>query len=67
MGLVFIAVPIAKSLENALIKLDDNMPIQVQQEVVADKFLNLQYQIDQQEVKTSSCHRTNLRWFCSSR
>jgi len=40
-----------EELENALIKLDDNMPIQVQQEVVADKFLNLQYQIDQHEVK----------------
>jgi ATP-grasp domain len=40
-----------EELEQALNKLDEHIPIQVQQEVVADKFLNLQYQVAQKEVK----------------
>jgi hypothetical protein len=41
----------SEELEQALIKLDDNIPLQLQQEVTATKFLNLQYQVDQDEVK----------------
>ena len=40
-----------QELDEALTKLDDNTPVQVQQEVIADKFLNLQYQVENQEVK----------------
>jgi hypothetical protein len=40
-----------EELQQALTKLDEHIPIQVQQEVVADKFLNLQYQVEQKEVK----------------
>ena len=40
-----------QELDEALTKLDDNIPLQVQQEVVADKFLNLQYRVENQEVK----------------
>ena len=40
-----------EELDNALIDLDDLTPLQVQQEVVADKFLNLQYEVDREEVK----------------
>lgn len=35
-------------LEAALTKLDSNTPVQVQQEVIADKFLNLQYEVTQE-------------------
>jgi hypothetical protein len=38
-------------LHQALNKLDDDMPIQIQQEIVADKFLNMQYEIKDKEVK----------------
>ncbi len=38
-------------LYNALTKIDDNTPLQVQQEIIADKFLNLQYEIKEKEVK----------------
>ncbi len=38
-------------LYDALTKLDDHTPVQVQQEIVADKFLNLQYEIKEKEVK----------------
>lgn len=34
-----------QELNNSLANLDDNTPIQVQQEVIADKFLNLQYEV----------------------
>ena len=40
-----------EELDEALTKLDARTPVQVQQEVVADKFLNLQYQVEAQEVK----------------
>ncbi len=40
-----------EEFDQALTKLDDNTPVQVQQEVVADKFLNLQYEIEQEEVR----------------
>ena len=40
-----------QELDEALTKLDSNIPLQVQQEVVADKFLNLQYRVENQEVK----------------
>ena len=36
----------AKELNNSLAELDDNIPLQLQQEVIASKFLNLQYQIE---------------------
>ena len=39
-----------EELDEALSKLDDNIPLQVQQEIIADKFLNLQYEV-KQEVK----------------
>jgi hypothetical protein len=38
-------------LYQALNKLDDDVPIQIQQEIVADKFLNMQYEIKEKEVK----------------
>ncbi len=34
-----------QQLKQALVTIADNVPLQVQQEVVADKFLNLQYQV----------------------
>lgn len=40
-----------EELDNALTNLDNDTPVQVQQEVVADKFLNLQYLVEQEEVK----------------
>lgn len=41
----------ARELEDALAKLDSGTPVQVQQEVVAHKFLNLQYEIKDGSVK----------------
>jgi ATP-grasp domain len=38
-------------LYQALNKLDDDIPIQIQQEIVADKFLNMQYEVKEKEVK----------------
>ena len=38
-------------LDEALDKLDENIPLQLQQEVIADKFLNLQYQVKEEQVK----------------
>jgi hypothetical protein len=38
-------------LDQALNKLDDDIPIQIQQEIVADKFLNMQYEVKAKEVK----------------
>lgn len=35
-----------EELNDALAKLDENIPLQVQQEVIAAKFLNLQYQVE---------------------
>ena len=35
-----------EELDEALDKLEDNIPLQVQQEVIADKFLNLQYEVE---------------------
>jgi len=35
----------SQELNNSLENLDDDIPVQVQQEVIADKFLNLQYEI----------------------
>ena len=40
-----------EELIDALAKLDDNTPLQLQQEIVASKFLNLQYQIQDQKVE----------------
>ncbi len=40
-----------KELQKALINLDNNVPIQVQQEVIADKFLNLQYHVIENAVE----------------
>ncbi|MDJ0588880.1 MAG: ATP-grasp domain-containing protein [Pleurocapsa sp. MO_226.B13] len=40
-----------EELDSALAKLDGNMPVQLQQEIVADKFLNLQYQVEAETVK----------------
>ncbi len=39
-------------LDNALTKLDDNTPLQVQQEIIADKFLNLQYEIKDEQAQS---------------
>ena len=41
----------AKELNDSLAKLDGNIPLQLQQEVIASKFLNLQYQIEEQVVE----------------
>ena len=38
----------AKELNDSLAKLEDNIPLQLQQEIIASKFLNLQYQIEEQ-------------------
>lgn len=38
-------------LDNALAELADNIPLQLQQEVTATKFLNLQYQVESAKVK----------------
>ncbi len=40
-----------EELEEALGKLAENIPLQLQQEVIADKFLNLQYQVEADKVK----------------
>ena len=40
-----------QELNDALMKLDDNTPVQVQQEVIAHKFLNLQYEVEDGTVK----------------
>lgn len=40
-----------QELIKALAKLDENTPVQLQQEVIADKFLNLQYEIKNEEAK----------------
>lgn len=40
-----------QQLKAALENIDENVPIQVQQEVIADKFLNLQYQVTADQVK----------------
>ena len=39
-------------LDNALTKIDDNTPLQVQQEIIADKFLNLQYEIKDEQAQS---------------
>ena len=38
----------SKELDEALSQLDDNISLQVQQEVIADKFLNLQYEVKEE-------------------
>ena len=38
----------AEELNDSLAKLQDNIPLQLQQEVIANKFLNLQYQIEKE-------------------
>ncbi len=40
-----------QQLKEALENMDENVPIQVQQEVIAHKFLNLQYEVTADEVK----------------
>ena len=40
-----------RELNDSLANLDENTPIQVQQEVIADKFLNLQYEVKDGNVK----------------
>lgn len=42
----------AAELEDALTKLDASTALQIQQEVLADKFLNLQYQITEDEAES---------------
>ena len=39
-------------LDNALTDLDDDTPVQVQQEIIADKFLNLQYEIKDEQAQS---------------
>lgn len=41
----------SEELIDALAKLDSNIPIQIQQEVIATKFLNLQYEVIEQQAK----------------
>lgn len=41
----------SQELDNALTKLDDHTPVQLQQEVIAHKFLNLQYEAKDGSVK----------------
>ncbi len=41
----------SQELERALARLDDRTPLQLQQEVIADKFLNLQYEAKNGRVK----------------
>ncbi|MEM8674035.1 MAG: ATP-grasp domain-containing protein [Cyanobacteria bacterium P01_G01_bin.67] len=41
----------AKELTDALTKFEQNIPLQIQQEVIATKFLNLQYQIVGQQAR----------------
>ncbi|MDJ0568795.1 MAG: ATP-grasp domain-containing protein [Pleurocapsa sp. MO_192.B19] len=38
-------------LDSAMAKLDKNIPLQLQQEIVADKFLNLQYEVKKEQVE----------------
>ena len=40
-----------EELDKALTKLDEDIPVQLQQEVIADKFLNLQYEVKEDRVK----------------
>ena len=40
-----------EELNSALTNIDNRTPVQVQQEVIADKFLNLQYVVEGEEVK----------------
>jgi len=42
----------SQELQDALAKLDEDNPIQVQQEIIADKFLNLQYEIKDGRVES---------------
>ena len=41
----------AEELNDSLAKLQDDIPLQLQQEVIASKFLNLQYQIENEKVE----------------
>ena len=41
----------AEELNDSLAKLEDNIPLQLQQEVIASKFLNLQYQVEKEKVQ----------------
>ncbi len=38
-------------LNHSLAKLNENIPLQLQQEVIATKFLNLQYQVEEEQVE----------------
>ena len=40
-----------EELDNALAQLDENIPLQLQQEVIASKFLNLQYQVKDEKAE----------------
>jgi hypothetical protein len=41
----------SRELDEALAKLDEKIPVQIQQEIIADKFLNLQYEVKDGSVK----------------
>ncbi len=41
----------SEELSDALAKLDENIPLQLQQEVIAIKFLNMQYQVKEEQVE----------------
>ena len=41
-----------QELDDALAELEDSIPLQLQQEVIAAKFLNLQYQIEEEQVES---------------
>lgn len=41
----------SQELDEALAKLDRDIPLQIQQEVIADKFLNLQYEVKDENVE----------------
>ena len=52
-----------QELEAALQNVDENVPLQVQQEVIADKFLNLQYQITKEKVEPLAATEQILEGF----
>ena len=53
----------SQELNDSLAKLDKNTPIQVQQEVIADKFLNLQYEVKNGSVEPLAATEQILNGF----
>ena len=53
----------AEELNDSLAKLQDNIPLQLQQEVIASKFLNLQYQIENETIEPLAATEQILNGF----